>query len=111
MREWKHGPSHRPRSKRCPETDALAPRALPVRARTAVRGNASPRTTRVRVRIKGSDPALQPMLVTQWPWGYNGILWDFVGNLGKWRNSAVCPATLSAFRGCVAGLLNLWISL
>src|SRR3954470_780109 len=81
MTGWRRAPSHRPRSARCPETDALAPRPLPVRsAQTVLRGGTSSRAHRVRVRIKGLLPALQPVLVTQGFAGYNGILWVFMGN-------------------------------
>src|SRR3954451_1072439 len=89
MTEWRRGPSHRPRSVRCLETDALAPRPLPVRsAQTVLRGRTYSRAHRVRVRIKGLVHALQPVLVTQGLAGYNGILWVFMGN--NWKTADSC---------------------
>src|SRR3569833_1917364 len=89
MQEWIRGLSRRPRSVRCPATDALAPpRSLPVRARAAVRGRTLSRTVRVRLRINGSAPTLRGVLVTQQVAGYNGILWVRMGFHGIWRISA-----------------------
>src|SRR3569623_301119 len=89
MQEWTRGTSHRPRSVRCPETDALAPpRSLPVRASASVRERTLSRTVRVRLRINGSAPTLRGVLVTQQVAGYNGILWVRMGFHGFWRISA-----------------------
>src|SRR5206468_10726021 len=80
MREWKRGTSHRPRSKRCPETDAQAPRLLPVsqRKRTRSRKRASSHAPR-HCQINGLAPRATAMLVTQPAPGYNGFSWDIVG--------------------------------
>src|SRR5881397_3371365 len=89
MTGWRRGLSHRPRLVRCPETDALAPRPLPVRsAQTVLRERTCSRAHRARVRIKGLVPALQPVLVTQGSAGYNGILWVFMGT--SWKTADSC---------------------
>ena len=51
-REWTRGPSRRPRSARCPETDALAPRPLPVRSARAIR-------SRTRVVTRAPRPGFE----------------------------------------------------
>src|SRR5215212_1326223 len=96
MRGSTRGPWHRPRSKRCPETDAQAPRPLPVAREPSIAD------ARHRVRstssgpVKGSPPALQPVLVTQRGAGYNGILWVYVGLEAKLWISAVFRKRASA---------------
>src|SRR3954469_4511706 len=106
MTGWRRGPSHRPRSVRCPETDALAPRPLPVRsAQTVLRGRTCSRAHRVRVRIKGLVPALQPVLVTQGFAGYNGILWVFMGR--SWKTADYCDFQWAAKARCSRPVLAL----
>src|SRR5256885_10320393 len=112
MREWTRGPSHRPRSAHCPETDALAPRqTLPVRcARAMVRGCAPSRAPR-SISNQRVSPRAPEMLVTQRLAGYNGFSWELMGIHGKWRIfGAFRRASVALFLACSSGQ-TLWISL
>src|SRR5438874_13392781 len=81
MRGSRRGLSHRPRSVRCPETDALAPRPLPVRsAQSVLRGRTYSRVHRVRVRIKGLVPRATACVGNS---TLCGIQWDFMGFNGQ----------------------------
>ena len=95
-REWTRGPSRRPRSARCPETDALAPRPLPVRSaqlsRSRMRGIAA---HRVRLRIQRVSPRATADVGNSTACG---IQWDFMGFHGQYMGNARISA---AFQACL----------
>ena len=113
MTEWRRGPFRRPRSKRCPETDALAPpQQLPVRSARAIsRGHASSRAHRVRVQNNGQPRATASVGNSSRcgiQWDSMGFYGQFVGNAGFLR--LITGREQSSFTGC-SGSLGLWISL
>src|SRR5690242_6902648 len=104
MRGWKRGLSHRPRSKRCPETDALAPLTLPFAAQTSpVAGVRHRRAFHVRLPDDWVSPALPSVSNSRG----GGIQWDFVGLHGHFREKLEFPWLFGRTRvGCSGAVLS-----
>src|SRR3954451_20979191 len=111
MREWRRGPLHRPRSVRCPETDALAPRPLPVRSARAVPRGCAPSRTAF-----GSNQRVSPR-ATAFVGNSTlcGIQSDFVGFHGYNMENAgflqLLPVRADGMFPACSGVPPLWISL
>src|SRR5690348_15934622 len=81
MQGWTRGPSHRPRSKRCPETDAQAPRPLPSqRASRRSRKRAACALSRQR-RINAVSPRAAVHVGNSGPHGKQWIFMGFNGSI------------------------------